>query len=87
MFVASSPLRWSAREGVPASLEMVVEARRLRSFLTKWLHLRASNAFTRWISFVAESQREKEIIGNLNRQLADQCKKIAFGVWLDTVRA
>eukprot|EP01043_Picozoa_sp_COSAG02_P051548 COSAG02_NODE_5440_length_4328_cov_4.242374_5_plen_750_part_00 len=72
---------------INAWVEMVVEVRRLRSFVSKWLHCRASSAFTRWVSFVVESQRVKEIIGNLNRQLADQCKKVAFCVWLDTVRA
>ena len=71
---------------INAWIEVVVKFRRLRSFVTKWMHLSISGAFRRWAIFVVESQRVMEAIGHLTRQVMNQCKKTAFGAWLDTVR-
>lgn len=72
---------------ISAWIEMVVEARRLRSFLSKWIHFGVSGAFARWAIFVVESQRVGKVTTNLAQRLMNRCKRTAFVAWRDMLRA
>ena len=70
-----------------AWVDTVVEARRIRGFLAKWLNFGSSAVFARWVDFVYEVQHVDMIVANVARRLRDLCKRNCFFAWRDTLRS
>ena len=69
-----------------AWVDLVVNTRRIRRFVMKWLHFGAAAAFSRWAIFVHEQQRFDRLTATIAGRLGNRALSMGFAGWAAATR-